>query len=168
MSITVVPNPVTLTWANFAEARSLSNHEDAHIDLGYEVQNRPLRRVNNQFMLAETLELRVRPIARVLRGANQTTDLLTHEQGHYDIGILVARALARDLAALSAHTAAALTRLATDAFTLHRITRLGPIQEAYDTDTNHSRNTQEQQRWEGLISAAMASGTATQLNNLAL
>jgi hypothetical protein len=168
MPITVVPHPVTLSWSDFTPVRALSNHEDAHIDPGYEVQNRPLRRVGSQYMLAETLEVRVHPQARVLRTANQTADLIAHEQGHYDIGILAGRALAVDLAGLSADTPAKLKELADQAFTLHRLTRLGPIQHAYDDDTKHSQDPQEQQRWLQLIAAAMASGSATSINNLPL
>lgn len=168
MPITIVPHPVTLSWSDFSTVNSLSNHEDAHIDPGYELQNRPLRRVGNQFMLAETVELRVHPRARVLRSANQTTDLLAHEQGHYDIGILAARALAADLVSLSAKTPSELSRLANDTFTLHTRTRLGPIQHAYDTDTNHSQNTQEQQRWSQMIATAMGNASATSINNLPL
>ena len=168
MPITILPHPITLSWSDFSTANSLSNHEDAHIDPGYEIQNRPLRRVNNRFMLAESFELRVHPRARVLKTANQTADLLAHEQGHYDIGILAARALAQDLASLNARTPAELSRLATDAFTLHTHTRLGPIQRAYDSDTNHSQNTQEQQRWAQMIATAMASTAATSIDNLPL
>jgi hypothetical protein len=104
----------------------------------------------------------------VLRTANQTADLIAHEQGHYDIGILAGRALAVDLAGLSADTPAKLKELADQAFTLHRLTRLGPIQHAYDDDTKHSQDPQEQQRWLQLIAAAMASGSATSINNLPL
>lgn len=168
MPITILPHPTTLSWSDFSTVNALSNHEDAHIDPGYEIQNRPLRRINNLFMLAETFELRVHPRARVLKTANQTADLLAHEQGHYDIGILAARALASDLASLSAKTPAALSRLANDAFTLHTRARLGPIQHAYDNDTNHSQNTQEQQRWAQLIATAMASTAATSIDNLPL
>lgn len=168
MSITVVPTPVTLDWSNFSPVRALSNNEDAHIDPGYEVQNRPIRRVGDQWMLADTLELRVRPQARVLRTATQTADLLAHEQGHYDLGILAGRALARDLATISAATPSALKQALDAAFVLHTRTRLGPIQKAYDDDTKHSQNTQEQQRWAGLISTALAAASATAINNLTL
>ena len=41
-------------------------------------------------MMAETFEIRVSPNAKVLQGASQTANLLSHEQGHYDLGILVA------------------------------------------------------------------------------
>ena len=168
MPITILPRPITLSWSDFTPVRALSNHEDAHIDPGFEIQNRPLRRVGSQYMLAETLEVRVHPQARVLRTANQTSDLLAHEQGHYDIGILAARALAADLAVLSADTPRQLAHLADQVFTLHRLTRLGPIQHAYDHDTNHSQNAQEQQRWLQMIATAMANGSAASINNLPL
>jgi Bacterial protein of unknown function (DUF922) len=168
MPIAIVPLPVTLSWSDFATVNSLSNQEDAHIDPSYEVQNRPLRRVHNQFMLAETLEVRVHPRARVLNSANQSAGLLAHEQGHYDIGILAARALSADLASLSAKTPAELSRLLNDTFVLHTRTRLRPIQHAYDTATNHSQNTQEQQRWSQMIATAMANASATSINSLPL
>jgi len=168
MPITVVPHPVSLGWSDFSPVRALSNNEDAHIDPGYEVENRPIRKVGSHWMLAETLELRVHPRARVLRSASQTDELLAHEQGHYDIGILAARALARDLATIGAATPAALKHALDAAFDLHTRTRLGPIQQAYDHDTNHSRNAQEQQRWARLIAAALASTSATAINNLTL
>jgi len=168
MPITIVPHPVTLSWSDFTPVDALSHHEDAHIDPGFELQNRPLRRVNNQFMLAENIELRVSPRARVLKRANQTADLLAHEQGHYDIGILAARALAADLASLSAKSPSELSRLANDAFTLHTRTRLGPIQHDYDQDSNHSQNTTGQQQWSQMISTAMSNASATSINNLPL
>lgn len=168
MPITAVPNPATLSWGNFTKVESLPVNEDAHIDMDYQVQNRPIRRVGGQFMLAETLEVRVRPRARVLKTANQTDDLLAHEQGHYDIGLLAGRALARDLAGLSAATPAELGTAANDAFTLHTRTRLKPIQEAYDGDTKHSADPTEQKRWAGLISAALAAAAATHVNNMPL
>ncbi len=168
MPITVVPQPGTLGWSDFSPVRALSNGEEAHVDPGYTVQNRPLRRVGNQWMLAETLELRVFPRARVLRTARQTAELLAHEQGHYDIGLLAGRALARDLATITAPTPAALKHALDAAFDLHARTRLGPIQHAYDHDTNHSQNVKEQQRWAGLISAALAATAATAINNMTL
>lgn len=168
MPITVTPTPVSLAWSNFSAVRALTNGEDAHIDVGFDLQNKPLRKVGTHWMLAEDIELKVRPQARVLRTANQTADLLAHEQGHYDIGILVGRALAADLQALSEATPAALVKAATAAFDLHRLTRMGAIQKAYDDDTKHSQDTKEQARWAGLISAALAAAGATAVNNLTL
>ena len=53
MAITVVPNPVNLQWSNFRPVPNLPN-EDAHIDIDFNVPNRPFRRVNGRIMMAET------------------------------------------------------------------------------------------------------------------
>lgn len=168
MAITVVPRPVTVSWSDFSTVDSLPSDEDAHIDMGYEVENKNFRRVGGQFMVAETLEVRVKPLAKVLRSASQTDTLLAHEQGHYDIGILAGRALARELASLHAATPAALGLAMRSCFTLHTVTRLDPIQKKYDKDTGHGTNATEQARWAGLISAALGAVAAVQLDNLPL
>jgi hypothetical protein len=168
MAITVVPKPVTVSWSDFNTVDSLPVDEDAHIDMGYEVENKSFRRVGGQFMVAETLEVRVKPLAKVLRSASQTGTLLAHEQGHYDIGILAARALARELALLHAATPAALGLAMRSCFTLHTVTRLDPVQKKYDKDTGHGTNAQEQARWAGLISAALAAVATMQLDGLPL
>ncbi len=168
MAITVVPRPVTVSWSDFSPADSLPSDEEAHMDIGFDVENKNFRRVGNQFMVAETLEVGVKPQARVLRSASQTDKLLAHEQGHYDIGILAARALARELAALHAATPAALGLAMKSCFTLHRVTRLDPIQKKYDKDSGHGTNAQEQARWAGLIKAGLAAVAAVQLDGLPL
>ena len=145
MAITVVPNPVNLQWSNFRSVPNLPN-EDAHIDIDFNVPNRPFRRVSGQIMMAETFQIGVSPDAKVVRDASQTADLLSHEQGHYNLGILVARALAYDFMQLQAANSAALARACRTCFTLHKNTRMRPIQQKYDRDTNHSRNRPQQQR----------------------
>lgn len=168
MPITVVAHPVALSWGDFSTVDSLPPGEDAHTQPAFDLQNKPLRRVGRQFMLADTLEIRVHPVARVLKSANQTDPLLAHEQGHYDVGILAARALARDLEALQASSPRELARAADAAWNLHIQTRMGPIQKAYDKDTKHSQDTTEQARWAGAIQAALVSAAATHLNKLEL
>jgi Bacterial protein of unknown function (DUF922) len=168
MAITVSPNPTTLTWNNFRPVSSLPN-EDAHINIGFNLPNRPFRRVDGVFRMAEDLELGVVPQARVVSRASKTDDLLSHEQGHYNIGILTAHAMARDFMALEAATQRALADAISAAFDLHRLTRMPALQEKYDDDTNHSRNATEQARWDGLISACMArTPTCSRLDGLAL
>ncbi len=169
MSATIVPKPVTLAWSNFDAVDKLPKPgEDAHIDINFAIGMKQVRKVGSHFMAPDPFDIGVSPLALVLKTANQTADLLAHEQGHYDIGILVARALGRDLAAVSEGTPAGFKKEVDRLFGLHRLTRMKPVQEKYDTDTNHSRNTQEQQRWAGLIQAALASASATHLDNLPL
>ena len=155
MAITVAPNPVNLRWSHFSPVASLPG-EDAHIDINFNIPNRPFRRVGGQFMMAETFQIGVSPVARVVRGASQTAELLSHEQGHYDLGILVAWAMARDFMQLQAASPGALATAITNCFNQHKNTRMRPIQQKYDRDTNHSRNRQQQQRWDRLISQCMS------------
>ena len=168
MAITVAPNPVSLQWSNFRTVPSLPN-EDAHIDINFNVPNRPFRRVNGQFMMAETFQIGVSPDARVVRGASQTAELLAHEQGHYDLGVLVAWAMARDFMRLQAATPAALASAAGTCFNRHKNTLMRPIQQKYDRDTNHSRNRQQQQRWDRMIRQCLsARPTCDRVDNLPL
>lgn len=165
MSIRVVANPILLSWTQFQSVQSLSNNEDAHIEIGFNLQNGPFRKVGSQFMLADNLTLTVVPRARVLKTANQTSDLLAHEQGHYNIGILVGRTMARELEQLTAATQPALAKAANATFDLHRVKRMKVVQDDYDTDTNHSQNTTEQTRWNGIIAAGLSAATCDSLDS---
>jgi predicted secreted Zn-dependent protease len=100
----------------------------------------------------------------VLKGANQTADLLAHEQGHYNIGILVGRAMARELEQLSSANPHTLAAAATKVFDLHRLTRMPVVQDDYDTTTQHSQNTTEQAHWNGWIAAGLAAAVCDKLN----
>ncbi len=168
MAITVLANPQQLAWENFREVGSLTNGEDAHIDVGFDISVAQPRQVGGQWALAESFTITVTPRARVLSTANKTDALLAHEQGHYDIGLLAGRALGRDLAALRAASFAALRNALDATFTLHRVTRLGPIQVKYDHDTNHSAVVAEQTRWRTLLTAALAASQTDSLDGLPL
>jgi predicted secreted Zn-dependent protease len=119
-------------------------------------------------MLAETFQITVTPVARVRPGTSQTATLLAHEQGHYDIGLLAARVMARDLQSLRAANRAALATALQNSFTLHTVTRLGPIQQRYDLDTSHGTNHQQQQRWETSIRSCLSDPNCSQINGLLL
>lgn len=168
MAITVTPNPVTLKWSNFKTVFHLPvTNEDAHIDISFNIPNRPFRRANGRIMMAETFQIGVSPIAKVINNASQTADLLSHEQGHYDIGILIAWAMARDFMKLTAATPAALKNAIRTCFNLHKETRMRPIQKKYDLDTKKSRNRLEQQRWDSMIRRCLsARPQCSQIDNL--
>ena len=76
--------------------------------------------------------------------------------------------MARDLQNLRAPTQAALGTALRDSFTLHTVTRLGPIQQRYDTDTAHGTNSQQQQRWETTIRSCLSDPNCSQINGLPL
>ena len=168
MAITVAPNPRALQWSNFREVASLIG-EDAHIDLSFAVPNRAFRSVNGRFRMAETFPIAVSPVATVRRGATRSAALLSHEQGHYDIGILVAEAMARDFMGLEAANIGDLSTAINACFDRHRLTLMRAVQDKYDLDTNHSQNSAQQQRWDGLIRQCLAARpTCDRLDNLPL
>ena len=101
MGIRVIPSPAQLAWSQFKEVETIPDGEDAHIEINFTLGNRIFQHTNAQYMLAADLTLTVSPLVRTLKGANKTTDLLAHEQGHYNIGILVGRAMARELEKLT-------------------------------------------------------------------
>ena len=127
-------------------------------------------RAGGKFRLPATLTLNVglnRADTMVLRTATKTPELLKHEQGHYDLLVLVIRALARELESLEADSVAELGRLMTEAQQTHA-DRAQALDEAYDTQTNHSRDAQAQARWDGAISAALANPQTSKISNLDL
>jgi hypothetical protein len=168
MPITAGADPATLEWRHFTEVPSLTVGEDAHIDMNFEIPNRPIRRVDGQLALNDNFVVRVTPRARVKRGANRTAALLAHEQGHYNIGFLAARTMARALEALRAPDQATLRQLLEACFRLHTNTRLAVIQARYDTDTGHGTNATQQTRWDTFIATCMGSATCTRINGLDL
>jgi hypothetical protein len=164
MAIQVIASPVQLSWSQFKEADSIPHGEDAHTDINFQLGNRNFRHANGQYMLADSLTLTVSPIVKVLKGANKTADLLSHEQGHYNIGILVGRAMARELEKLSSPNPHTLAKAASDTFDRHRLTLMPVVQKDYDTATNHSLDATQQARWDGLITAALGAAVCDKLN----
>jgi hypothetical protein len=103
----------------------------------------------------------------VVRTANKTADLLKHEQGHYDLLVLVTRALARELESLEADSVAELGRLVNEARSTHD-ERAQALDAEYDRQTNHSRDRAAQQRWDLAITSALANPRTDSIQNLQL
>lgn len=164
MGIRVIPSPAQLAWSQFKEVETIPEGEDAHIDINFTLGTRNFQHMNGQYMLAADLTLTVSPIVTVLKGANKTTDLLAHEQGHYNIGILVGRAMARELEKLSSSNPRTLADAASKTFDNHRLTLMPVVQHDYDTATRHSLDTAQQARWNGLIAAGLAAQVCDTLN----
>jgi hypothetical protein len=76
--------------------------------------------------------------------------------------------MAREMETLEAATPADLSRAFNDSFRLHKETRLGPLQSRYDTQTEHGTVSQQQQRWESLISQCLADPNCSQVDGLPL
>ncbi len=130
---------------------------------------RPERTPGGRFRLPSlTLNVGVnRQDTMVVNGANKTLDLLKHEQGHYDLLVLVTRAFARELESLEAASVPELGRLLNQARDTHDA-RAQALDAEYDKQTEHSRNRIAQQRWDNAIRTALALPSTTRIENLEL
>jgi hypothetical protein len=168
MAITVSASPTTLAWSNFTSVSSLTDPADgtavdAYTTFGYDIPDRPARTVGGMLALADPMTIRITPNARVVTGVAQTAGLLSHEQFHYDVGIVCARALARHLMRLRGANQADLRSQLISAVTLHLITRAGLIQRRYDIDSRHGTNAHYQKVWKDRMATVLANPNADQI-----
>ncbi|MET0152698.1 MAG: DUF922 domain-containing protein [Candidatus Binatia bacterium] len=168
--ITVRADPPVLTWSAFRSVESLAESEDAHIAAEISFP-RPLRMesADGVYRLpAFTITVAPEPArTRVRRSAQRSAALLRHEQGHYDIVVLAARALGRELASITASSASDLSRAVEDCVAKHT-ERAARSSEAYDRETDHGRSLSEQTRWSARIAAALTAETVGELLGMPL
>jgi hypothetical protein len=171
MRITVRADPERLTWSDFRRVDSVSGTSE-HARIAAEMSfPQPLRieRAEGEYRLPQfTITVTPQPARTVARrSVALSLALLRHEQGHYDIVVLAARALARELEGMTAGSAQELTRRVEDYVSKHT-DRAERLSEAYDRATDHSHDPAEQARWTERIDAALADGEATRLEGLPL
>jgi hypothetical protein len=174
MAITVSANPMNLTWANFevTSSRILDPNDntlqDAYTTFRYHLPDLPPRTVNGQLALADPMTITITPYARVWSGVRQTDALLSHEELHYHVGIVAARAFAREVSRLRAPDRPALVRAFQTAFTLHFQTRVRLIQIRYDLDTRHGTNAHYQRIWKERMRTCLANPNSDQIGGFYL
>lgn len=170
MAIHVRPTKTTLAWSDFEESGdTLRDHDaEAGYDSGFVPESFTPRRIRGRAHLPATYTVRVWPIARVASGVSRTDALLAHEQLHYDVGIICARALARDLEGLNGSDPDDLLTQLSDMQVLHMSTRAGAIQDAYDTQTQHGRNATRQQEWQAAMAQCLGRASMTRIMGLPL
>jgi len=164
--IVVRAEPARLTWSVFREQESAGGALE-HARLAAEMSfPQPLRieRTDGSYRLPGfTITVAPEPSRTVASRAVRGSDsLLRHEQGHYDIVLLAARALARELEPMTAASTQALTAAVEECVSKHT-RRAERLSEAYDAATDHSHDADQQQRWLEKIRAALADAAATEL-----
>jgi hypothetical protein len=156
MTITVTPKPARLTWKNFTRVGSIPGEpSDAQTDSQMKWPKFTPVKKGEKFRLPNfTITVFVGAKGTVvLRTAKQTRELLDHEQGHYDLLILSARALARNLEAIEASSFDELVTLFEELTSKHQ-QRAADIGAEYDKQTSHSRDVVQQRRWRSMIDDA--------------
>jgi hypothetical protein len=167
MAIKVVPKPARLGWRNFRPVAVIpQSDEDAQVAPEAVLPARVgMKKVSGKFRLADfTLVVSLRTHETlIVRSADQTPELLDHEQGHFDLMLLSARALAAELETLEADSPEDLQSAVTSAHDTHG-DRATAVDQVYDTQTDHSRNVAQQRRWRKLIDEALQSKNVTQID----
>ena len=174
MAITAQASPVNLTWGQYTVVpdRILDPADntlvDAYTTFRYNIPNLPPREIDGQFALADPMTITITPVLKVWSGVAQTAALLSHEQLHYDVGFVTARALGRHLMRLRGNSLADLRTALIDAVNLHLVTRAGLLQRRYDKDTSHGANAHYQGVWKNRMTACLADPRADQLGGFYL
>jgi hypothetical protein len=166
MAITAVISPEDLSWDDFdvtpdrIQDPADGSMVDAFTRFEFAFPDLPARNLGHEFALADPNVITISPLAQVFADVKQTDELLSHEQLHYDVGFVTARALARELARMRAPTLAALRAALRDAFHLHFHVRAGLIQRRYDKDTNHGTIAHYQKIWKDGMAGCLANERA--------
>jgi hypothetical protein len=169
MAITVIANPANLTWADFTSSASQivdpndGTLVDAMTRFNFNMPGLAPQTIAGQFAMADPNVITITPNAQVFTGVLKTPALLSHEQLHYDVGIVTARALARELMRLRASSQAALTIAVQNAVQLHFFTRTGLLQRRYDLDTRHGTVQHYQKVWKDAMAACLANPRSDRL-----
>ena len=169
MAITVSAVPTTLQWAHFTQVQNLLDPNDrtpvdAVTRFNFALPNRAPRRVDGKWALADPMTLTITPNCQVRIGAPMNAALLSHEQVHYDVGVVTGRALARKLTRLRGDNMNDLRNKLQAAVNLHFQTRAGLLQVRYDRDTRHGLNQRQQRVWKNQMAAALANPRAERLH----
>jgi hypothetical protein len=160
-SLQVTGWPRSISWDEFKElsARPPGETEDAQIHSEVDQPSRvSVVRENGVYRVTSlTVSLRTVGEDNWVVSAQKSADLLSHEQGHYDITGLTGRDMGNEIVAVRARSRDDLQTKVTQIIEKYR-QRPKALSERYDTETDHSRNRQAQKRWDGAIQSAMKSG----------
>lgn len=169
MAITVEPTKINLSWSDFRVSEIQlwdpgdNSWVDAYTTFEFNMTDRPPRTVDGMLALADPLTIKIAPKAEVWSQIRQTPELLSHEEWHYHLGIVVARAFARHAAALRARDNATLRNIFQEAFRLHFLTRVRLLQSRYDLDTGHGTNAHYQRIWKDRMTRCLANPNSNEI-----
>jgi hypothetical protein len=162
MAILVVATPWALTWADFIKTDtkpvdSAGESFDAFTSFVWDVPGLTYSTgKDGQLFYTGLNVITVTPNAQIFKSSPQTAALLSHEQFHYDVGIVTARAFALQLMAMRAPNLRALQMAQDNAQQLHSKTRSALIQRHYDHETHHGTDAHYQKIWKDSMAACLA------------
>jgi hypothetical protein len=168
MAISLVVKPTTLKWTDYTEQEKVvdpvdKTEQDAFTAFEWDLPASKPRRLDGKLALPDGLTLSITPVALVRKGARKSDELLSHEQFHYDVGIVIARVVVKALERLTGRTIADLDAGSDLILNRHFVVRSGLIQRRYDLETRHGRNAGYQKAWKRLMRETLARPDSTQM-----
>jgi hypothetical protein len=153
--------PRAIAWDEFKEIKTRPAGVDEDAQIHSETapsKNVTVVRKGGQFRLGPLkAEVHVVPGDTWVVAGKQSDELLSHEQGHYDITGLTGRDLLRDLAAIRAPTVKALQRRVQK--TIQRTRKLAnALTTSYDDETKHGTDKVAQKKWKDHLRKCIKDG----------
>lgn len=156
----------SISWSDFTpqSSRPHGENEDAFTKAMFRHNYNYTRNGNAIAVTDATVDITMVTAQSWVVSGQTTTDLLQHEQGHYDITALGAREFYNALIQLTARSVRELQTKISTAHSKyqHKINRANI---RYDNQTNHSQNVQVQQQWDQSI-ATEKQNTNGSIDNL--
>jgi Bacterial protein of unknown function (DUF922) len=147
-------SPDKVTWIFARPVAQLDGNQLANTDVAFDIPQAFGLNAHRKYVLTGQFIV-IHPVVTYKNGAALTNQLLVHEQGHFDIGMLIARALARDLDQATGNHPGELRNAVTQIRDRHVVQRMAPIQRLYDRETKHGTDSAAQSRWNTDIQAAL-------------
>lgn len=172
MPIKVVAKPAQLSWSDFRLVDALPDGSGDEAQTATEMPAMDGIQVvfsNGKYSLPDlTLTVGLdRTETMVTKAAQKTSDLLKHEQGHFDITLLTVRALALELQRLKASSPNSLAQQVKTAIQKHQ-SFADAIEAKYDDETKNSKDKTAQEEWNKAIAAAIGSPDVVSLKGMSL
>jgi hypothetical protein len=160
--LTIVGWPRNLSWSEFKEipARPAGENEDAQIRSEAAPPSQAVVTSEGGALRVVSITIRLRTVREdcwVVKD-QKSADLLSHEQGHYDLTGLLARDSGNEILAVRASSRDELQARVSTIVKKYQ-ERAETWTKRYDSETDHSRNRDAQKRWDDQIHDAMKDGT---------
>jgi hypothetical protein len=169
MAITVEATKINLSWSDFTVSETQlwdsgdNSWVDAYTTFQFNLPDLPPRTVDGMMALADPMKIKISPKCSVWSQIRQTSELLSHEEWHYHVGIAIARAFARHATSLRARDVGGLRNVFQEAFRLHFVTRARLLQSRYDIDTGHGTNAHYQKIWKDRMTRCLANPNSNEI-----
>jgi hypothetical protein len=155
MAFQVGASPERVTWMLARQVHHIPDHQLASTSVEFEIPQDSGKNVHGEYVLTGTW-IMIHAVVIYKQWPALTPQLLVHEQGHYDIGMLVARSLARDLDHVTGSNHHELKARVINLRHKHVVRNMETIQALYDKETKHGTDLNAQNTWNRDMAAALS------------